>query len=603
MSATLATALTEATLRDLAGPRSFERGRAYVMSGAVDSLILRGDSLTARVTGTETYQVRLSARQDGALGHDCTCPVGRDGECCKHCVATGLVWLAAQSTPTDATASDATPKARRAKSAAAPELVTLDDLRPWLLGQPASALADLLLETAERDARLRETLLRRAALATAKSIDLSAYRKAIDRATRLGRGGFIDYGEATAYADGVDEAITSLRDLLAESPGHAAAVVELLEHALARVEQAQENADDSDGEIGDLSSELQDLHLDACRLAKPDPAALARRLFAWELRTGFDTFFNASATYAEILGPIGLATYRQLAETEWAKLPALTPGSQKTYDGPRFRITAMMESLARASGDIDALVAIKTRDLSHAHDFLVIAQLLHDAKRPDDALDWAERGLKAFPLDTDSRLLVWIAHEYHRRHRHEDALALVWRPFETRPDLENYRLLKTHADLAAAWPAWRQRALDHLRAKLNATPKKTAESTGFFRNIFDSTDHIATELVRIHLWEKDVEAAWHAARDRHLSASLWIELAAARAKEHPADALPLYLREAARLVKLTDKRAYAEAVAHLRAAKTLHERLDRMTAWREHIAALRRQHKAKRNFIAAAADL
>src|SRR5690606_9696335 len=112
-------------------------------------------------------------------------------------------------------------------------------------------------------------------------------------------------------------------------------------------------------------------------------------------------------------------TYRRLAETEWAKLPALPPGSPRTFDGPRFRVTAIMESLARASGDIDALVAIKARDLSHAYDFLTIAQLLHEAKRPDEALDWAERGLKAFPHDIDSRLLLWIADQYHLRNRHD----------------------------------------------------------------------------------------------------------------------------------------------------------------------------------------
>src|SRR5690606_32058727 len=121
-----------------------------------------------------------------------------------------------------------------------------------------------------------------------------------------------------------------------------------------------------------LSTELQDLHLQACRVAEPEPRDLARRLFEWELHTGFDTFFNAAATYADILGTEGLATYRHLAEVEWAKLPAVAPGARDDYDSARFRVTAIMEALARAAGDLEALVAIKAKDLSHAYDFLAI---------------------------------------------------------------------------------------------------------------------------------------------------------------------------------------------------------------------------------------
>ena len=55
-----------------------------------------------------------------------------------------------------------------------------------------------------------------------------------------------------------------------------------------------------------------------------------------------------------------------------------------------------MESLARVSGDIDELVAIKAKDLSSAYQFLRIAEILLGAGRKDEALTWAERGLTAF---------------------------------------------------------------------------------------------------------------------------------------------------------------------------------------------------------------
>ena len=41
-----------------------------------------------------------------------------------------------------------------------------------------------------------------------------------------------------------------------------------------------------------------------------------------------DAFHRAAVVYADVLGEAGLARYRALAETEWAKAPALGPGDE-----------------------------------------------------------------------------------------------------------------------------------------------------------------------------------------------------------------------------------------------------------------------------------
>jgi uncharacterized Zn finger protein len=76
----------------LAGKRSFDRGERYV--DAVSDLRDVGGGVVATVQGTEPYQVRLTWTEPGLIG-DCSCPFGQDGEFCKHCVAVGLVVLAA----------------------------------------------------------------------------------------------------------------------------------------------------------------------------------------------------------------------------------------------------------------------------------------------------------------------------------------------------------------------------------------------------------------------------------------------------------------------------------------------------------------------------
>ena len=585
MAAVLARVLTLRHLRELAGDTSCARGQTYFAEGHVLSLVIHGDTLTATVTGTQDYQVRLAAEND-QLAYRCSCPVGADGAFCKHGVAVALAWLDAGKT--------ARPGAGSANEDIAP-LVSLDDLRPWLLAQPPAALAGFLLDTAARDDRLREKLLRAAARDTHRGLDVVAYRKSIDRATRT--GGFIDYDAAHGFAESVREAIEPLRELFAEEPARADAVIELAEHALTRVEKAPGEADDSNGEISSVLTELQDLHLAACEAARPDPEELAARLFAWEMQDGWDTFYNAVETYADVLGAVGIAAYRRLAEVAWKKLPALAPGDGRGFEGGRFRITSIMEALARTTGDPAALVAIKSRDLSHAYHYLQIAEIYRDAKDADAALDWAERGLKAFPADTDVRLLEFLAEEYHRRQRHDEAVALIWRPFESQPSLPTYQSLKQHADRAAIWPEWRERALAHLRRNADRPASARNRNSTWIAQAEHDT------LVRIFLWEGDVEIAWREAQHHVPRRDLALELAAAREKNHPADAIPIYLREAETLIAQTGNRSYEAAVAQLRKIKALHLQMNQSTGWEALLVRLRTTHKAKRNFIALVAAL
>lgn len=573
--------LTVRQIKQLASETTFARGKAYCTHGHVCSIVVHGETLTAAVTGTEEYAVRLSAK-DGTLAHRCSCPMGADGEFCKHCVATALAWLeAGQSTTKDGV----TP------------LVKLDDLRPFLLKQDREALTIWLLEAAERDDRLRERLLRNAARAAGKCTDFTSYRRAIDQATRT--GGFIDYGAAHGFAESVREAVEPVRELLTEDASrHGDTVIELVEHALARVEDALNEADDSNGEIGSLLGELQELHLAACKAARPEPETLATRLFEWEMQDGWDVFHHAVVTYADILGPAGLAVYRRLAETAWRKLPLLRAGDHEDYPSNRFRLTSIMEALAQTSGDLAALVAIKSKNLSHPYNYLVIAGLYRDANQRDTALDWAERGLKAFPKAEDPRLLEFLADEYHRLKRHADAIALIWRSFETRPGLDTYRRVKEHADRANAWPQWRERALAALRQTTKQEGGgKTHGSIGWSLHFAHAT------LVEIHLWEKDYETAWQEAFKHPIDRGLTLQLAAVREKTHPAEAIPLYLREAEVLIAHKSNRSYESAVAHLKKTKALHLRLNLADDWIATVTRLRMQHKAKRNFIALAAGL
>jgi uncharacterized Zn finger protein len=200
-----------------------------------------------------------------------------------------------------------------------------------------------------------------------------------------------------------------------------------------------------------------------------------------------------------------------------------------------------------------------------------------------------ERGEEYF---TDGRLREFLAGEYHRLKRHDEAMALIWADFTESPALEGYRILKAHADRIGLWNLWREKALEHLRETI-AKAKGGRKDDGWGRYV--AADH--SDLVRIFLWEKDVEAAWREARAGGCSDGLWMELAGKREKDHPEDVLPIYQGQIERTLNRKNNQAYREAVALLRKCRDLTVRIGDETRFTRYLASVRAMHKPKRNFM------
>lgn len=578
----LAHVLRREVLRELAGARSFGRGEDYFESGCVGRLAEYEGRVTASVQGTEKYVVKLWGENEQLL-FDCTCPVGDGGSFCKHCVAVGLVWLANRAHPDHA-------KASRNRNEKRP--LTMDAVRAHLEGLGQEALIEMLMERALADEGFREQLFIRLASwnATNQSgpLDIGPFLDAIDCAVDAG---YVAYREVHSYARGIRAAVDPVENLIEH--GYAAEALPVVEHALDAVERALSQVDDSDGYVGGILEHVADLHLAACKEAKPDGEKLAEWLFRREMDDGYGSFRGSVAEYAPILGKRGLARYRALAEEAWSRLPAVNPGQKDPLSwSERYPITAIMESLARASGDVDALIAVLSRDLSNAYSFLKIAELCKQHGKRDLALEWAERGVKAFPEHTDWRLREFLAEEYHRRKRHDEAMALVWKQFTEGPSLGTYQALKKHADRVKDWPAWRGQALGFVREHIARQKKGSQRRSDLwaFR-----TDH--SLLVEMFLWEKDSESAWREAQAGGCDERLWIQLADERAKEHPEDALPIYQRQIEPTVNQKNNAAYEKAVKYLRIVRDLMNRLGRSGEFAAYLTSIRAAHKPKRNFM------
>jgi uncharacterized Zn finger protein len=518
----------------------------------------------ASVEGADTYAVELAA-EDAGLHASCSCPIGRDGAFCKHCVAVALRWL-------------------RQRNAVGP---TLDDARTVLESLPPSTLIDLLVDHALEDEGLaRKLLLLAAGHADGATPQAAQLRALIDEA--FATHGFVPYREVYGYTRGIDQTIGAIEALLAA--GEPNAVIELAEHALAAAERELEHIDDSDGMMREVIERLEDLHLTACSRGTPDPMALAERLLNRELGGEWDMFDRAAIRYAGVLAGPGLAHYRELADARWAGVPKLEPGDD-THDryGARFRITRVMEALAELSGDLAEQIAVRERDLSGGYRFLQVAELCR-SHGDDDALDWAQRGLAAFPEARDARLRAFLIEEYRRRGRSAQALEQSLAAFAARPALETYRELSTDARTLGEWDTHRTAALDVLRH-----PPADAGAIARHPSLRGSG---RSELVRVLLWEDDPDAAWKAACDGGCAPALWLQLADQRRARHPEDALTVYRRHVEDIIGHKDKRSYAEAVALVDGTiRALYTECDRARDFAAYVDELRAAHKPKRNLI------
>lgn len=571
---------SRAVVRGLADPGSLARGAVYASQGRVERLAGSTERVTATVRGSMPYAVELRADGD-ALAWSCSCPIGEDGGFCKHCVAVALTL--------DPEGPDALFDPDEGEDDVGGADPDGDRLTEYVERLDHERLVALVVEQAGGDRRLRERLLAEAAAESGEGVDLASWGRGL--ATAFDPGGFVAYAEAASWAQDVAEALDGLEELL--DAGQPAAVVELAEQAHRLAEDSLGSVDDSDGWLRDIAGRIGELHLRACEAANPDPVALAGRLVALELGGELEAFHRAAARYAPVLGAAGLAEYRRLLAPRFDALPT----GRGPLDGgftERFRVKEAMVGVALGAGDVDELVAVKARDLATPDDYREVASALADAGRTPEAIEWAEDGLASFadrPWQTPPlrELLAGL----HRDVGDVDAAVEVFRVgFEASPSLACYQRLLAEAEAAGDLAGTRERALDCLRARLGG--RAVAADEPGRRRGGDADGHVAAEIL---LYEGEVDEAWRVARTHGCQPRLWLAMAHARERTHPADAIAVYEREVADRIAAKDNRGYRAAVDLLERMRRCYAALGRDDDFAAHLAGIRAEHGRKRNLM------
>jgi uncharacterized Zn finger protein len=553
---------TEVDIKGAADPRSFERGLEYLHS--VDDLAVTETHITASVFGNREYRVRLVLGEP-AISGDCTCPYGREGAFCKHCVAVAMSVL---ETGEDLPELIESTKAGRA------------ELDTWLESLSKKELLAELLGLLDEDRDLRRRFEMRAASVNA---DAAAVRRAVEELIAPPRQGYVDYDGAYEFASGVREAGEAIDGLI--EAGAAADAIGIAREAIDLVIDAFEYADDSSGVIGEAAYELLAVHLRACEAAPPDPVTLAGYLCSLLLERGDYGVTPDLAGYAGLLGEKGIAAVRDRVTVAYTRNPQ------------NWQARTLLESIAKAEGDIDTVVAVYAANLDdRGRSHLRIAEELDEAGRGPEALDWAERGLRD-AARPDERLVDYLAGRYAAAGRGEDVLTLRRDRFRAERSLANYQALRQAAAARGVWTEERAEALPllgrdaHRALRRHGSPAWNGPPAWHGAPGWDGP-----VLVDALIDDGDLDAAWDAAKDI-ASEAQWLRLADASITARPADALAVYLRAIAGLKTMTGDPVYHRMAGLLKSARSCHEAMGTTDKFRGYLAALRTDQKRKRKLL------
>ncbi|TQN48350.1 putative Zn finger protein [Humibacillus xanthopallidus] len=546
--------LSEATLRAASGDRAFDQGQDLVH----DVRGLRLDPGRA-VASVRAERVHTAAVEwpSGALTGSCSCRGAEPDSWCSHVVAVGL---AALDSVTVSTLDPSMPPIER-----------------YLASLDAVELIDLVLEMASTGSAAARLLESRAALATG---DLSSLAEELMDAVRQATSarGFIHYRRTFEIGTEIQEVLDELEKLI-ERGGADAARPALLK-ALTATRRMTLQADDSGGVIADACQRAAHLYARSCVRGQPDEVKLGRWLLKFRKDSpGWpDTPLDM---FAPAMGEKGLEVYRKGV----ADLDAEQAGLAHVQ---RFDVNRMLLELADHDGDVDAAIAVLTRDPEKLAYGDVIDRLLASGRK-EDAVAWTDRAVAAERLGTiggyGRRNGYWldpgeVAGRYLAHGRRDDALAVLRTAFARQPSAAAYDVLGRFADglgLGSVERAW---ALDEAR---RAAQRPHANGA---------------PLVEISLRDGDLDAAW-AAADEFGPGDAWWKLAEASRDSLPMRAVELHLRSLRPKLERANPRIYAEIATQLVELRAFYDAGGALDAFDALLRDLRETYRRRPTFLAA----
>ena len=579
--------LTEASIRELARSKSYQRGQSYYEQGAVSDIVRRGYTVTAEVEGSRNqhYRSTIEFGDDGVARTDCSCPYDHGG-ICKHRVAVLLTCIHG-------------PESVRSR----PPLSEL------IADAERETLEELLLERAEArpelvdwiETRLQtRTVAAEGATESSVSIDLESVRRRAEHALpKAGQRGHNDaHAEAQRMAGELDELLDQAR--LAIEAGDGETALDVLA-AITEVLVTNRWAGLLPHDVPDLFETLDELgvlFIEAVLTAQLDPSERSgweQRLREWDDDTAFKHFMGRSVLGAAadavmdswdddrlqraMDGEIGHGEFRQdspgwnATDVIDVRLRILDRQNRideyLTLSLAAGADTAHAEKLVE-TGEIEAAVEYGSEHLSNPESVLSLAQALREHGHTDAAFTVAEQGLTLEEFGKDT-LAEWLRDRAASEGEDELALDAAITAFEESPSVSSF---ETVEELAGEdWETIRADLLDSLR---------TERPRG----------RMAARVAEVFIHEGQHDDAIDLA-DRIGRASVIEPVVKAVIEERPEWVINMCKSQAEPIIEQGKHDSYDTAARWLRRAGEAARVAEKLDEWREYVETMREEHYQK----------
>ncbi|MCL6510835.1 MAG: SWIM zinc finger family protein [Anaerolineae bacterium] len=584
---------TEEDIRNLTTGQSFTRGQRYYRDGAVSDLVLRGNRLTAQVTGSsyEPYQVCVNLNQDGKIeSASCTC-LYEWGGFCKHIVAVLLAAL-----------HDSQIEIRPSLETLLSDL-TADQLRRLMLVMAEEHPE--LVETIEEEVEGLKMQPTPAALPTSLNLNAisRAMRKAFHDASKLAsaRGNRYDYGDywyddefSVIYPDDILNPHLELARQLLDA-GDADAATQVIETVIEEWVKGVKKLDDWIREVN------EDVFIEAGRklavllaeallsqdLSPEERKARLRTIQAWEdeliavevVQTALEQWWDDPSLTAVLRGKITNKGVWKGEPPDFADELALA----------RLRILERQNRLqeylylAEAEGQLNLYVNMLARTgqvaeaikeaqahLTQPDEFHELAQILAKQGQQAAAMQVAVQGLKRGEQWLRRELAHWLVQQAESAGDMALALHGAEAAFLASYELNDYKLVQRLA--GDRWPEVRERLLKHLK------------SVG------------GDQAVAIYLHERMLPQAM-AAVERNSYSHYLDQVVEAASADYPDWSVRQCQKQAERIMNAGDAGHYDDAVNWLRRAKEIYLQHQRADEWTAYLDDVLKKHARKYKLV------
>lgn len=259
-----------------------------------------------------------------------------------------------------------------------------------------------------------------------------------------------------SFVEDLEEVEREVARLVETEPGRA---VSLYEAFLAGCHEKAEEIDDSSGSFGDFVGELFCGWANARQAAGADPGETAARLLGWMEDDPSGFCFRLEKDLAEVLDRAGLgALVEQVRKRFDAAGPRAEGPARRSRDYARRRWAEVLRALHLAQKDIAAYLGVAEETGLTAADCHAVARMLVARRRPEEALEWVERGIELEETASRGSLAGRDLADLRRRllqrlGREQEALESAWAAYRRHPSTGTYRELMKFVPKAdrAAW--------------------------------------------------------------------------------------------------------------------------------------------------------